>query len=164
MITTTKKYKIRIIGKSNVFFVNELQDDIFESETASNLKNTSLYSVKVSISSTFYVHVFRMKFWCQKLQSFVLALRLFGAKKLCTKNACVKHWWNWPLVSILSTFYARLLCQYFCAKKMQSLDIIREKLRKSLLYKKMARKMLMKLTEGSSKPHTGSLFYYIGLE
>jgi len=35
--------------------------------------------------------------------------------------------------------------QTFCAKKLQSQNVIREKLRKRLLYKKGALKMLMKL-------------------
>jgi hypothetical protein len=40
----------------------------------------------VSISSTFYARVFE-KFWRQKLQSFVLALRLNGAKISYKKRA-----------------------------------------------------------------------------
>jgi hypothetical protein len=42
---------------------------------------------QVSISSKFYERVFCTKFWRQKLQSFVLALRLFGAKILYEKRA-----------------------------------------------------------------------------
>jgi len=52
--------------------------------------------------------------------------------------------------SISSTCYTRLLLTYFCAKKIQSLNVTREKLREALLYKKFANKMLMKLTAGSS--------------
>jgi len=48
-------------------------------------------------------------------------------------------------VSISSTFNARLLRQYFCAKKLQSQNVTREKLHEAILYKKFARKMLMKL-------------------
>ncbi len=42
--------------------------------------------------------------------------------------------------------YLNLLHQYFCAKKVQSQNVTREKLRKALSYKKIVRKMLMKLT------------------
>jgi len=49
-------------------------------------------------------------------------------------------------VSISSTFYKRLLRQYFCAKKLKSQNVTKEKLSKALLYKKfVVRKMLMKL-------------------
>jgi hypothetical protein len=48
-------------------------------------------------------------------------------------------------VSISSTFYTQLLRQYFDAKKLQSQNITREKLHKTLLYEKFACKMLMKL-------------------
>jgi len=50
------------------------------------------------------------------------------------------------LKSISSTFYEQLMRQYFCAKKLQSPTVIREKQRKALLYKKGLSKMLMKLT------------------
>jgi len=49
---------------------------------------------QVSISSTFYVCVFRKKFWRQKLQSCDLVLT-FLEPKFCTKNTPVKCWWNW---------------------------------------------------------------------
>jgi len=49
-------------------------------------------------------------------------------------------------VSISSTFYLRLLRWYFCSKKLQSQNVTREKLCKTLLYEKLSRKMLMKLT------------------
>jgi hypothetical protein len=39
-------------------------------------------------------------------------------------------------------------CQYPFAKKLQSQNVTREKLRKALSYKKCAHKMLMKLTRG----------------
>jgi len=48
------------------------------------------------------------------------------------------------LVSILSTFYVRLLCPYFCAKKLKSLNVPREKMLEVLWYEKFKRKMLMK--------------------
>jgi len=41
--------------------------------------------------------------------------------------------------------------QYFSTKKLQSQNVTREKLCKALLYKKFARKMLMKLTKGGKK-------------
>jgi len=49
------------------------------------------------------------------------------------------------LGSISSTFYSRLLWQYFWAKKLQSQNVTREKLCKALLYKIFLCKMLMKL-------------------
>jgi hypothetical protein len=51
-------------------------------------------------------------------------------------------------VSISSTFYELLLRHYFCAKKLQSQTVIREKLHKALLYEKGSSKMFMKLTIG----------------
>ena len=50
------------------------------------------------------------------------------------------------LRSISSTFYKQFLCQYSFAKKLQSQTAIREKLSKSLSYKKGGSMMLMKLT------------------
>ncbi len=58
---------------------------------------------QVSISSTFYACVFCTKFWRQKLQSFVLALRLFGAKILYKKLAC-KTLISSPLVRSLTPY------------------------------------------------------------
>ncbi len=52
------------------------------------------------------------------------------------------------LRSISSSFYKQLLRQYFCAKKLQSQTMTREKLRKAHLYKKVMCKMLMALTPG----------------
>jgi hypothetical protein len=40
----------------------------------------------------------------------------------------------------------RLLRQYFCAKKLQSQNIAKEKMPQILLYQKFVRKMLIKLT------------------
>ncbi len=51
-------------------------------------------------------------------------------------------------VSISSTFYEQLLCQYSCAKKVQSQTVIREKVLKALSNEKGLHKMLMKLTKG----------------
>jgi len=52
------------------------------------------------------------------------------------------------MVLILTTFFSRILHQYFCAKKLQSRYETREKLYKTLLNKKFERKMLMKVTPG----------------
>jgi len=62
-------------------------------------------------------------------------------------------------VSISSTFYARLLRQYFCEKKLQSQNVTRETLHEAILYEKFAHKMLLKLTtafEVSVKALVGS--------
>jgi hypothetical protein len=48
-------------------------------------------------------------------------------------------------VTISSTFYEQLYCQYSIGKKLQSQTAIREKLRKALFYKKIFHKMLVKL-------------------
>jgi len=53
------------------------------------------------------------------------------------------------LVSISSTFYEQLLCQYICSKKLQIQNVTREKLRKALSYENFSRKMLMKLNLGN---------------
>ena len=47
--------------------------------------NSQQFSLQLSISSTFYSRVFCTRFWRQILKSFVLALRLFGAKILYKK-------------------------------------------------------------------------------
>jgi len=49
-------------------------------------------------------------------------------------------------VLISTTFYYCHLCQYFCAKKIQSQNVTRDKLHEALSYKKLSSKMLMKLT------------------
>jgi len=42
---------------------------------------------------------------------FVRLIRNVTRKKdVCTKNACKKNWWNWPLVSILSIIYVQIFC------------------------------------------------------
>ncbi len=46
------------------------------------------------------------------------------------------------------SFYAFLLCQYFCAKKIHSQNITREKLREALWYKKFLGKMFMMFSPG----------------
>jgi len=60
-------------------------------------------------------------------------------------------------VSISSTFYAQLLQQYFCAKKLQSQNVTKEKLREALSYEKFAHKMFVKLTPGGILPNVISL-------
>jgi hypothetical protein len=42
---------------------------------------------EVSISSTFYMGIFRTKV--------ISLLRVWLWKNFCTRNACVKCWWNW---------------------------------------------------------------------
>jgi len=48
---------------------------------------------------------------------------------------------------IFINFLGALFCQYHFAKKLPSRIIIGEKMRNSLLYKKLSSKMLMKLTQ-----------------
>jgi len=55
--------------------------------------------------------------------------------------------WKFIQVSISSTFYAHILCQYFGAKNYKAET--RERFVKHLSAKKCAYKMLMKLTTGS---------------
>ncbi len=59
-----------------------------------------------------------------------------------------KVWWNWLLESISPTYYVQLLRRYFCAKKVQTLNLSAEKLHAKLSYEISARKMLVKLTTG----------------
>jgi len=54
-------------------------------------------------------------------------------------------------VSISSTFYEQLLRQYFCAKKLRSQNVTREKMCNLLLYKKCVCKMLMKFNTALSR-------------
>jgi len=49
-------------------------------------------------------------------------------------------------VSISSTFNARILCQYFCAKKLQCQNVTRVNLCKTVSYEKLVHKILMKST------------------
>jgi hypothetical protein len=51
-------------------------------------------------------------------------------------------------LSISSIFYEQLLRQYYCAQKLQSQTVTREKLGKTLSYNKAARKMMVKLKPG----------------
>jgi len=51
------------------------------------------FNVAQSISSTFYAHIFRTKFRCQKMQSSVLGLKFFGTKilyKKCVHKTLIK--------------------------------------------------------------------------
>jgi len=67
-----------------------------------------------SISSMFYLRVYRTKviFW-QLFSSFKpKTQRCNLVPKFCTKNACVKRWWNWYLVSSPVT-YGRCLSLTF---------------------------------------------------
>jgi hypothetical protein len=57
------------------------------------------------------------------------------------------------LESISPTYYVQFLHQYFCTKKVQTLNLSTKKLRAKLLYKKAARKMLVKLTLGGQANH-----------
>ncbi len=59
--------------------------------------STVFATFKESISSMFYMHVFRMKFWRQKLQSWNLPRESY-AICFCTKKARVKYCWNWHFV------------------------------------------------------------------
>jgi len=54
------------------------------------------------------------------------------------------------LEKISPTFYEQFLSQYFCAKKLQSQNVTREKMRNLLQYEKFASKMLIKLTSGGN--------------
>jgi len=96
---------------------------------------------QMSITSTFYVHILQTKVFCEALLELQFDFVIFWRK-----NIGVKCWWNLLQVSIPWTFYARLLHRYFCAKKLQSRNLTREKLWNLLSYKKFKLKMLMKLT------------------
>jgi hypothetical protein len=74
------------------------------------------------------------------LSSFVDIYRCMAKKNhLQNDGFCNKNVFQ---VSIPSTFYAWLLRQYFCAKKLQRQNVSREKLCKALLYEKFAGKIV----------------------
>ncbi len=61
-----------------------------------------------SISSTLNVRILRSK-------AFFL-VKFWLWTNFCSKNTCVKHWWNWHLESISSTFYSIIFCtKVLCA-------------------------------------------------
>jgi len=62
---------------------------------------------------------------------------------LCFFTTCVC---SCLLLSISSTFYEQLFCQYSCAKKLQNQTVTRENLLETISYKKGSHKMLTKLT------------------
>jgi len=60
---------------------------------------------------------------------------------VCAEMEEVFHFFQWKgfptdQVSISSTFYVPIFCQYFCVKKITKPNVTREKLLNSLLYKK----------------------------
>ncbi len=58
---------------------------------------------QVSISSTFYAHIFVQNFGAKDYKASCVLVLKFWRQKFCTKNAHVKCWWNWPLVVALSS-------------------------------------------------------------
>jgi len=119
---------------TNSFYTHKYSGDQFYFTRNTMLNFTSTFNYK--FCPTFMLHT--LSTLCAiKIIVYLLLQKLF-----------VKWWSNLLLVSILSTFYKCLFCQYFCAKKLQSQNVTREKLHKALLYKNHVRKMMMKLNSG----------------
>ncbi len=106
----------------------------------------------LSISPTFCKHLFRTKvfytifLWLQSEN--------FLAQRYWQKKLLIKCWWNWQLYSISSTFHAQIFCKCSFAKKLQSKNVTRYKLCKTLSYKKGGCKMLVKLKPGQRREYT----------
>jgi len=65
---------------------------------ANQIKALAQRSLKGSLSSTFYTHVFVQKCFAQLISSYIFALWLFG-RRILMKKVSVKCWWNWLLGS-----------------------------------------------------------------
>ncbi len=77
---------------------------------------------------------------------------LWERKKRCLKIA---------QESISPTYYVQLLRRYFCAKKVQTLNLSTKKLGAKLSYKKAARIMLVKLTPDLSPSQFKSILQFV---
>jgi hypothetical protein len=84
---------------------------------------------------------------CEVCISFILAFEVLMKKAMFFKNVATR----WFLESISPTLYVRLLRQYFCAKKVQTLNLSTKKFHEKLSYKKAMRKMLVKSTLGGKE-------------
>jgi len=91
--------------------------------------------------------IIHSKVFCQGFSLLSVWLRDFWHKEIGTK-AAFRMLVKLTAVSISPTFYKQHLHQNPYAKKSQSLTVIREKLRKALLYEKVESKILMKLRPG----------------
>ncbi len=96
---------------------------------------------------------------------------IIGASKI-VHDTFIANYWPPPLCddmtlaqeSISPTYYLQLLRRYFCAKKVQTLNLSTKKLCAKLSYEKAARKMLVKLTTGqhlSLPPKESSNLLYL---
>jgi len=94
---------------------------IFPAHGRKKVHQTSVYAVFTSLIRDFLIN------FCTKIK-----------KILSFFQPCCQG-------SISSAFHAHILRQYFCAKKLHSQNVTREKLCEAHSYKKRSSKMLMKL-------------------
>jgi hypothetical protein len=106
-----------------------------------NVKSRTSHFVQESISSTFFVRLFRTK-------AFFL-VTFWVWMNFCTKNMRVKRWWNWRQESISSMFYARVFCKKCWHQKLQSCVLCLKFFGAKILYEKRSCKTLIKLTPDS---------------
>jgi hypothetical protein len=84
---------------------------------------------------------------CELIGVWILLVDVIFAQLVCPLNVFFLFTPGMAnLVSISLTFYEQLLCQNPFTKKLQTQIVSTLKLRKNLLYKKAARKILVKLT------------------
>jgi len=83
----------------------------------------------MSISSTFYARFFCQYFGAKnyKAETFGFAILLpicnFLAPKFCTKNARVKHWWNWLLFAMYFQISLNMIHLSECTECVMDLDL-----------------------------------------
>ncbi len=103
---------------------HSLLSDVFQHITIA--KCWLITNLKVSISSTFYAHIFRTKFWRQKLQT---CAKLFRTKFwrqtcFCMKNACIKYWWNWHQYTESRLVFSNLFQVVYYMQRPQNLRLL----------------------------------------
>ncbi len=104
---------IRIRERFQLWRVSTLLDD-FETRFWLGLRSVegcALSRDKKLARVNFTQHFTRALFVRKRIMQLSLVtfqLCNFLAPKFCTKNVCVKRWWNWQQMSISSTFYACL--------------------------------------------------------
>jgi len=132
-IDASKSKRIFLNLKTNQNFESFLRDvgEVVEVPNAS----------KMLTRCQFHQH-FTRAFFVRKSFEQLFSAKSLALNKLLYENARIKCWWNRWQVSISSTFDSCI----FRTKGIFCQNVTREGLHEALLYKKCARKMLMKLT------------------
>jgi len=91
----------------------------------------------VSISLTFYAHIFRTKIMAPKFQTQKPALYEILAPKMHfrTKNSRAKRWWNWPKVLLISSSSTTYKIKYHPIRTFAMSEHMVNKLNKYWIYK-----------------------------